>query len=257
MHRARYVGPTGAQARGGAARHGRASSAPSRQARLAVAARCSCPDENVTWNLTAIPAAIRIVRERGHRRRAHDLAAELGAPDRRGGEEGDGRALGRRPARLARRAPAPARRARSPSARRRRREHAVARLVARQADAIVTVSDAIAEEARALEPRGARGRRSRTAATSTTSPGSSTTAATASGSRTRAASSASATRGRSCRRSPTPTSDVVARFVGDFRAADREFAETLELGDRLELHPVRAAPRARSSSSATPTRCCC
>jgi glycosyltransferase involved in cell wall biosynthesis len=31
--------------------------------------------------------------------------------------------------------------------------------------------------------------------------------------------------------------DVVARFVGDFRAADRDWAEALELGDRLELHP--------------------
>jgi glycosyltransferase involved in cell wall biosynthesis len=31
--------------------------------------------------------------------------------------------------------------------------------------------------------------------------------------------------------------DVVARFVGDFRPADREWAEGLGLGDRLELHP--------------------
>jgi glycosyltransferase involved in cell wall biosynthesis len=31
--------------------------------------------------------------------------------------------------------------------------------------------------------------------------------------------------------------DVVARFVGDFRAADRDWAEELRLGDRLELHP--------------------
>jgi glycosyltransferase involved in cell wall biosynthesis len=29
----------------------------------------------------------------------------------------------------------------------------------------------------------------------------------------------------------------VARFVGDFRAADREWAEGLGLGPRLELHP--------------------
>ena len=35
---------------------------------------------------------------------------------------------------------------------------------------------------------------------------------------------------------------VVARFVGDFRSADREWAESLGLGDRLELDPVRAAP---------------
>jgi glycosyltransferase involved in cell wall biosynthesis len=31
--------------------------------------------------------------------------------------------------------------------------------------------------------------------------------------------------------------DVVARFAGDFRPADREWAEGLELGDRLELIP--------------------
>nr|MBA2357294.1 hypothetical protein [Actinomycetota bacterium] len=31
--------------------------------------------------------------------------------------------------------------------------------------------------------------------------------------------------------------DVVARFVGGFRAADREWAEGLGLGDRLELWP--------------------
>jgi glycosyltransferase involved in cell wall biosynthesis len=36
----------------------------------------------------------------------------------------------------------------------------------------------------------------------------------------------------------------VARFVGDFRAADREWAETLGLGDRLELHEF--APRRRA-----------
>jgi glycosyltransferase involved in cell wall biosynthesis len=38
--------------------------------------------------------------------------------------------------------------------------------------------------------------------------------------------------------------DVVARFVGDFRSADREWAEELGLGDRLELHPY--VPRRRS-----------
>ncbi|MGH3134099.1 MAG: hypothetical protein ACRDNY_10250, partial [Gaiellaceae bacterium] len=36
----------------------------------------------------------------------------------------------------------------------------------------------------------------------------------------------------------------VARFVGDFRAADREWAEQLGLGDRLELVPY--APRAEA-----------
>ena len=38
--------------------------------------------------------------------------------------------------------------------------------------------------------------------------------------------------------------DVVARFVGDFRPGDREWAEGLGLGDRLELIPY--VPRRRS-----------
>jgi len=38
--------------------------------------------------------------------------------------------------------------------------------------------------------------------------------------------------------------DIVARFVGDFRPADREWAEGLGLGDRLELIPY--VPRRRS-----------
>ena len=38
--------------------------------------------------------------------------------------------------------------------------------------------------------------------------------------------------------------DVVARFLGDFRPADREWAEGLGLGDRLELIPY--APRSTS-----------
>ena len=38
--------------------------------------------------------------------------------------------------------------------------------------------------------------------------------------------------------------DVVARFVGGFRAADREFADSLGLGDRVEVIPF--VPRRRS-----------
>ena len=38
--------------------------------------------------------------------------------------------------------------------------------------------------------------------------------------------------------------DAVARFVGDFRSSDREWAEALGLGDRLEL--IDYAPRAES-----------
>ena len=38
--------------------------------------------------------------------------------------------------------------------------------------------------------------------------------------------------------------NVVARFVGDFRSADRDWAAQLDLGERLELHPY--VPRRRS-----------
>ena len=135
------------------------------------------------------------------------------ADTRRRAGEGEGR-------RTASRSSSPAGPTRSPASRRRSRTRS-----------------------RALEPRGPRPRRSRTAATSTTSPGSSTRPASASGSRTPAASSASATRARSCRRShDSGPRRRVARFLGDFRAADREWAERSSLGDRLELIPY--APRA-------------
>src|SRR5205085_3447962 len=117
-------------------------------------------------------------------------------------------------------------------------------LVARQADAIVAASDAIAADARRREPRGivvpilngadfddfaglsyVRGDRFRITHTGSFFG----------------------------KRDPRPflralagsgLDDVVARFVGDFRTADREWAEQLGLGDRLELHPY--VPRRRS-----------
>ena len=42
----------------------------------------------------------------------------------------------------------------------------------------------------------------------------------------------------------TGLDDVVARFVGDFRASDRDFLESLDLGRSVELHPY--VPRRRS-----------
>lgn len=41
-----------------------------------------------------------------------------------------------------------------------------------------------------------------------------------------------------------PGIEAVARFVGDFRAADYEWAREQQLGDRLELHPFAAHRRA-------------
>ena len=120
----------------------------------------------------------------------------------------------------------------------------VAKLVARSADAIVCVSDFIADEVRDARAARPRRSRSRTAPTSTTSTGS----------RTRPATRLRITHAGSFfgKRDPRPFLqalhdsglDVVARFLGDFRSSDREWAEGLGLGDRLELIPY--APRATS-----------
>jgi glycosyltransferase involved in cell wall biosynthesis len=117
-----------------------------------------------------------------------------------------------------------------------RSEHAVARLVARSADAIVCVADAIAEEARALGPAGR----------VVTIPNGCDFDDFA-GIEYRRAPRFRITHTGSFfgKRSPRPfltalsgtDLDVVARFVGDFRSADREWAAELELGDRLELLP--------------------
>jgi glycosyltransferase involved in cell wall biosynthesis len=120
----------------------------------------------------------------------------------------------------------------------------VAALIARQADAIVAVSDAIAEEMRERSPRGPV-----------------TTIANGSdfddfaGLAYRRADRFRITHAGSFfgKRDPRPfltalkqsgLDDVVARFLGDFRSTDREWAEQLDLGERLELIPY--APRRRS-----------
>src|SRR5262249_22780976 len=112
----------------------------------------------------------------------------------------------------------------------------IARLIARAADGIAAASEAIADEARTLEPEG----EVRTIANGcdfddfagldyTRAP------------RFRVTHTGSFFG----KRDPRPfltalagsTTDAVARFSGDFRSADREFAETLGLSGRLELHP--------------------
>ena len=122
-------------------------------------------------------------------------------------------------------------------------EHGVAGLVSRYADAIVAAADAIAEEARALEPNGP---------VVTIENGSDFD--DFAGMEHRASQRFRITHTGSFfgRRDPRPFItalaesglDVVARFVGDFRPADREWAEALGLGDRLELIPY--VPRRRS-----------
>ena len=241
IHRARYLGPRGRlpaqelHGKQGLERLGL-------QTRL-FGRRLLVPDENVTWNLTAIPAAIRIVRREGidvvlttsppssvhlvgaavkratGARWVADLRDSLVAhPHRRGDQS-----------RLVRI--------------KERGEHGVAGVVSRYADAIVAAADAIAEEARALDPAGR---------VVTIENGSDFD--DFAGMEHRASQRFRITHTGSFfgRRDPRPFItaladsglDVVARFVGDFRPADREWAEGLGLGDRLEL--IQYVPRRRS-----------
>jgi glycosyltransferase involved in cell wall biosynthesis len=138
----------------------------------------------------------------------------------------------------------PHRRAESAAVRlKERTERSVARLVARSADAIVCVSDAIADEARALEPRGR---------VVTISNGSDFEDFAGleyhRGDRLRITHTGSFFG----KRDPKPFLealassgvDAVARFVGGFRSADLEWAEQRGVADRLELFPY--VPRRRS-----------
>jgi len=240
IHRARYIGPKGRKP--AEELHGRQGlDRYQRQARLAFR-RVLVPDENVTWNLTAIPAAIRVVRNEGI-----DVVLTTSPPS---SVHLVGAAVKRatgvrwvadlRDSLLAH----PHRRAESFAVRTKERgEHVVARTVARSADAIVAVSEAIAEEARGLAPKGL---------VETIANGCDFD--DFAGIEYRPADRFRITHTGSFfgKRSPRPflealaaaDLDVVARFVGDFRSADREWAGTLGLGDRLELHPY--VPRRRS-----------
>jgi glycosyltransferase involved in cell wall biosynthesis len=240
IHRARYLGPKGR--RPAEELHGRRGlDRFSRQARLA-GRRLLLPDENVTWNLTAVPAAVRIVRREGI-----DVVLTtsppssvhlIGAAAKRA--TGVRWVADLRDSIVAH----PHRRAESVAVRTKERgEAVVAGLVARKADAIVAVSEAIAEETRGLEPKGR-------------------VVTIANGSDFDDFAGLPYERGERFRithtgsffgkRDPRPFLtalaesglDVIARFVGDFRTVDREWAEQLGLGDRLELHPY--VPRRRS-----------
>jgi glycosyltransferase involved in cell wall biosynthesis len=213
----------------------------SRHARL-FTRRVLLPDEDVSWNLTAIPAALRIVRQ--HQidvvlttsppasvhfvgaavqkltgvRWVADLRDSVGAHPHR------------RTERLAART-------------KQRAEGAVGRLVARRADAIVTVSDQIAQEARVLDPKGP----VRTIANGCDFEDFAGLEYHKSD-RFRITHTGSFFN----RRSPRPfltalartDLDVVARFAGDFRFSDRAWAEGLGLGERLEIYPSVSRRRA-------------
>jgi glycosyltransferase involved in cell wall biosynthesis len=241
VHRARYLGPKGRKP--AEELHGtQGLERFSRRAQL-FGRRFLLPDENVSWNLTAIPAAIRVVRNE-----KIDVVVTTSPPS---SVHLIGAAVKRatgvrwvadlRDSVVAH----PHRDAERLVVRvKEQGEHAVAKLITRSADAITCVSDAIADEMRARDPRGPvftiangsdfddfagleRSRSDRFRLTHTGSffgkrdPRPFLTALQRSGFR-----------------------DVVVRFLGDFRAADREWAERLGLGDRLELIPY--APRRKS-----------
>lgn len=233
IHRARYVGPKGrrpAEELYGLEGFERAV----RKAAL-TSRRFLVPDENVTWNLTAVPVAIRLVREQGI-----DVVLTTSPPPsvHLVGAAAKAATGVRWVADLRDSIAAHAhRRADDPAAvLKEKGRAAVAGLVARRADAIVAVSEPIAEEVRGLEPNGNvitipngcdyedfQGLEYRPADRfRITHTGSFL------GKRSpRAFLSALAASGL----------DIVARFVGDFRSGDREWAEGLGLGARLEIHP--------------------
>jgi glycosyltransferase involved in cell wall biosynthesis len=123
-------------------------------------------------------------------------------------------------------------------------DHAVAKLIARSATAIIGVSDAITAEMRERNPKGP---------VVTIANGSDFD--DFAGLEHRPSDKLRITHAGSFfgKRDPRPfltalkqsgLDDVVVRFLGDFRSTDREWAEEQQIGDRLEL--IAYAPRRRS-----------
>jgi len=240
VHRARYLGPRGR--RPAEELHGTEGVSRALVHAKLASRRLLLPDEAVSWNLTAIPAAIRIARQEGI-----DAVLTTSPP---GSVHLVGAAVKRatgatwvadlRDSLVAH----PHRRSDSLAARvKGKASHGVAQLVARSADAITCVSDAIAEEARGFGPRGrvvtiSNGCDFDDFAGLEYTPGR----------RFRITHTGSFFGKRDPRPFLTALAktglDIVARFVGDFRSSDFEFAERLGLGDRLELIPY--APRQRA-----------
>ena len=241
VHRARYVGPRGRRIAD--EQHGRSGLELAALKASTIGRRLLVPDENVTWNATAIPKAIAIARREGI-----DVVLTTSPP---GSVHLVGaavkRATGAKWVADLRDSIAlhPHRSSEGIGARAKQKARAgIAHLVARQADAIVTAAEAITEETRGLEPKGR-------------------LLTIANGSDFDDFAGLEYTRGDRFRlthtgsffghRDPKPflralhasgLEDVRVRFVGDFRPADREFLDSLELGDRVEL--IDYVPRRES-----------
>jgi glycosyltransferase involved in cell wall biosynthesis len=241
VHRARYLGPKGRKP--AEELHGsQGLERVGRQLQLAWR-RLLVPDENVSWNLTAIPAALRIVKHEhidvivttSPPSSVHLVGAAVkratGIPwvaDLRD-------SVVAHPHRDAERFVVRVKE---------QGEHAVAKLIARSADAIVAVSEAIADEVRERAPKG------RVVTIANGSDFDDFAGIKRHESPRFRITHAGSFFGK---RDPRPFltafeqagfDDMVARFLGDFRSSDREWAEQLSLGDRLEL--ISYAPRRRS-----------
>ena len=240
VHRARYIGPMGRKP--AEELHGKQGLERAATHAKLLGRRALVPDENVSWNLTAIPAAIKLVRQHGI-----DVVITTSPPNSiHLVGVAVKRATGVRWVADLRDSPVAHVHRRSESAAVRAKEKVdlgIARLVARSADAIVGVADFISDEVRALEPRGR----------VVTIPNGSDFddfegLAYTPGERLRITHAGSFFGKRDPRPFLQALSDsgldIQARFLGDFRSADREWAEGLGLGDRLELIPY--APRATS-----------
>jgi glycosyltransferase involved in cell wall biosynthesis len=232
VHRSRNLGP---RARRPAAELAAAHGLDRALIRAELAARAALvPDASVLWNLTAAPAGIRLVR----RLRA-DVVVTTSPPGSVHLTGAAARATGVRWV-------ADVRDSLATHAHRRREirgERRLAALVARRADAVVCVSEAIAAEMRALAPRGpvrviANGCDFDDFDGLAYEPGD----------RFRITHAGSFFG----RRDPRPFLDalarlpdtVLARFVGDFRERDRVHADAVGVAGRLELVPYVTRPEA-------------
>jgi glycosyltransferase involved in cell wall biosynthesis len=243
VHRVKFVGPRGRKP--AEELHGTAGLERYQRQLTLFGRRLLFPDENVSFNLTAIPAALRICRDEGI-----DVVLTTSPP---GSVHFVGAACKRqakvrwvadlRDSLVAH----PHRDAQRLVVRAKEQGHQmVAKLIASQADAIVTVSEAIADEMRALGPAGP---------VQTIANGSDFDDFTGldysgrpyqpDGAPFRITHAGSFFGKRDPRPFLTALSrvdGVVARFVGDFRSTDREWAAGI--ADRVELIPY--APHRRS-----------
>jgi glycosyltransferase involved in cell wall biosynthesis len=241
IHRARYVGPGGRRIAD--EQYGKSGLDLAVRKASTIGRRLLLPDENVTWNATAIPKAIAIARSEDI-----DVVLTTSPP---GSVHLIGaavkRATGAKWVADLRDSIAlhPHRSTEGIGARTKQKARAgIAHLVARQADAIVTAADAITEETRGLEPKG----RLLTIANGSDFDD-------FAGLEYRRTDRFRLTHTGSFfgHRDPKPflraladsgLEDVTVRFVGDFRPGDREFLGSLDLGDRVEL--IDYVPRRES-----------